>query len=106
GVDDYGKAAILMLASMITVWRDEGKDIIFIDWGESLVESILGYISVRDDLYLPDPREKAKAASAGQLDLPSDAESIEQEITGEFRLFDDGSAALEWAGSRLAPGPA
>jgi len=102
GVDDYGKAAILMLASMTTVWRDEGKDIIFIDWGEALVESILDYISIRDDLYLPDPREKAKAASAGQLDLPSDAESVEQEITGEFRLFDNRSAALEWAELRLA----
>lgn len=102
GVDDYGRAAILMLASLTSSWRDNGKDIIFIDWGESLVESLLEYTSVRDDLYLPDPREKAKAASAGQIDLPWDAESIEEEITGEFRLFDNRSAALEWAELRLA----
>lgn len=102
GVDDYGRAAILMLASLTSSWRDNGKDIIFIDWGESLVESLLEYTSVRDDLYLPDPREKAKAASAGQIDLPWDAESIEAEITGEFRLFDNRSAALEWAELRLA----
>ncbi|MDN6357535.1 cyclic nucleotide-binding domain-containing protein [Yaniella sp.] len=102
GVDDYGRAAILMLASLTSSWRESGKDIIFIDWGESLVESILDYLSVRDDLYLPDPREKAKAASAGQIDLPWDAESIEKEITGEFRLFDNRSAALEWAELRLA----
>src|SRR5699024_4536634 len=102
GVDDYGRAAILMLASLTSTWRESGKDIIFIDWGESLVESILDYLSVRDDLYLPDPREKAKAASAGQIDLPWDAESIEQDISGEFRLFDNRSAALEWAELRLA----
>lgn len=102
GVDDYGRAAILMLASLTANWRENGKDIIFIDWGESLVESILDYLSVRDDLYLPDPREKAKAASAGQIDLPWDAESIEKEISGEFRLFDNRSAALEWAELRLA----
>lgn len=102
GVDDYGRAAILMLASLTSSWREKGKDIIFIDWGESLVEAILDYISVSDDLYLPDPREKAKAASAGQIDLPWDAESIEQEISGEFRLFDNRSAALEWVELRLA----
>lgn len=91
-----------MLASLTSTWRESGKDIIFIDWAESLVESILDYLSVRDDLYLPDPREKAKAASAGQIDLPWDAESIEQDISGEFRLFDNRSAALEWAELRLA----
>src|SRR5699024_4027432 len=102
GDDDYGVAAILMVVSLTLSWRESGKDIIFVDWGEFLVEHILDYLSVRDDLYLPDPREKAKAASAGQSDLPWDAESIEKEITGEFRLFDNRSAALEWAELRLA----
>lgn len=102
GVDDFGRAAVLMLASLTANWRASGKDIIFIDWSETLVEHILEYITVRDELELPDPREKAKAASAGIIDLPWDAEVPEQEITGEFRLFDNRSAALEWAELRLA----
>ena len=102
GVDDFGRAAVLMLATLTSSWRSQNKDIIFIDWTETLVEHILEYISVRDDLELPDPREKAKAASAGHIDLPWDAETIEQDISGEFRLFDNRSAALEWAELRLA----
>jgi glutaminase len=102
GVDDFGRAAVLMLASLASHWRDDGKDVIFIDWTETLVEHILDYIAVRDDLELPDPREKAKAASAGHIELPLDSEEVEQEISGEFRLFDNRSAALEWAELRLA----
>ncbi|HEY4557284.1 MAG TPA: glutaminase A [Enteractinococcus sp.] len=102
GVDDFGRAAVLMLASLTASWRAERKDIIFIDWTETLVESLLEYAAVRDDIELPDPREKAKAASAGHLDLPWDAETPDEEITGEFRLFDNRSAALEWAELRLA----
>lgn len=102
GVDDFGRAAVLMLASLTSSWRENGKDIIFIDWGETLVESLLDYTSVRDDLYLPDPREKAKAASAGHIDLPGDADAVDEEISGEFRLFDNRSAALEWVELRLA----
>lgn len=102
GVDDFGRAAILMLASLTAHWRDEGKDVIFIDRTETLVEHILDYIAVRDDLDLPDPREKAKAASAGHIELPSDADEADREISGEFRLFDNRSAALEWAELRLA----
>src|SRR5699024_12549862 len=94
GVDDYDKAAILMLASMITVWRDDGKDIIFIDWGESFVESILDYISVRVDLYLPDPRELSKSVSAGHIVLPYDYESIELTHTMEICLLFDRSTSL------------
>ena len=102
GVDDFGRAAVLMLASLTASWRSAGKDIIFIDWTETLVEYILEYIEIRDDLELPDPRDKAKAASAGHIDLPWDSEAPEKEINGEFRLFDNRSAALEWAELRLA----
>ena len=102
GVDDFGRAAVLMLASLTALWRAAGKDVIFIDWTETLVEHILEYIAVRDDLDLADPREKAKAASAGHLDLPWSSGEPEQEIGGEFRLFDNRSAALEWAELRLA----
>lgn len=101
GVDDFGRAAILMLAGLTSQWRAAGKDIIFIDWGESLVEHILEFVDVHE-LELPDPREKAKAASAGQLDLPWDDDTLTAEISGEFRLFDNRSAALEWAELRLA----
>ena len=102
GVDDFGRAAILILASLTSSWRASGKDIIFIDWGETLVEHILEFVKVRDDLEVPDPRDKAKAASAGQLDFPWDSETPTEKITGEFRLFDNRSAALEWAELRLA----
>lgn len=102
GVDDFGRAAILMLASLTASWRNAGKDIIFIDWTETLVEHLLDYIEVRDDLELPDPRDKAKAASAGHIDLPWESDEPEEEIQGEFRLFDNRSAALEWAELRLA----
>ncbi|HEY4576334.1 MAG TPA: glutaminase A [Yaniella sp.] len=102
GVDDFGRAAILMLASLTASWRNAGKDIIFIDWTETLVEHLLDYIEVHDDLELPDPRDKAKAASAGHIDLPWESDEPEEEIQGEFRLFDNRSAALEWAELRLA----
>lgn len=102
GVDDFGRAAILMLASLTASWRNAGKDIIFIDWTETLVEHLLDYIEVRDDLELPDPRDKAKAASAGHIDMPWESDEPEEEIQGEFRLFDNRSAALEWAELRLA----
>ena len=102
GVDDFGRAAILMLASLTASWRNAGKDIIFIDWTETLVEHLLDYIEVHDDLELPDPRDKAKAASAGHIDLPWESDEPEEEVQGEFRLFDNRSAALEWAELRLA----
>ena len=85
GVDDFGRAAILILASLTSSWRASGKDIIFIDWGETLVEHILEFVKVRDDLEVPDPRDKAKAASAGQLDFPWDS-NTDRKDTGEFRL--------------------
>src|SRR5690625_6789969 len=50
----------------------------------------------------PDHSEKAEDASAGHLDPPWDAETPDEEISGEFRLFDNRSAALEWAELRLA----
>src|SRR5699024_8644976 len=102
GVDHIGRAAILMLASLTASWRNAGKDIIFIDWTETLVEHLLDYIEVHDDLELPDPRDKAKAASAGHIDLPWESDEPEEEIQGEFRPFANRSTTLERAELRLA----
>lgn len=102
GVDAYSKATIILLALMIASWRDRAKDMVFIDRSDSLIDSILHYSTTRDDLDLPDPRQQAKSASAGQIDLLSDAMPTGQSITEEFRLFNNRSTALEWAELRLA----
>ncbi|GAA4114962.1 glutaminase A [Enteractinococcus coprophilus] len=99
-VDAYSKATTILLALTLATWRDQAKDMLFIDRDDSLISSILTYSTTRDDLDFPDPRQQPHTTSTGQIDLPSQAHH--GTTLGEFRFFDDRAAALEWAELRLA----
>lgn len=58
-VDAYSKATTIMLTFMLSTWLDQAKDMIFIDRGDSLLDSILDYSAYRGDIELPDPRQQA-----------------------------------------------
>lgn len=102
GVDQFGKSAIRFLVDLTVRMRASNRDLIIIDDGE-LIDHMLEF-AAKARLPLPDPREKARAAAEGELDLsggPDTADSVAQ-VRGEFRLFEYRGAALEWAELRLA----
>ncbi|PXA76267.1 glutaminase A [Auritidibacter sp. NML100628] len=104
GIDEFGRSAIRVLASLASKLNADNRDLAIIDHEDRLVDHIMDFVNSTEGLDVEDPREKAKAASEGELVLSDGPRSASSnaEVQGTFRLFENRAAALEWAEHRLA----